>query len=359
MLARLTTEFTESQLEEARVCFRDENNELRLSPPVAGNPSPFLIFRRSKQAQPFDLVNQRGSLASDDPPIFSCREDYFTNQFVGRSGRIIAGLSDNDMALLRQLGLPCAPACGLDRMNGQQAKRLLDPSLDGNDRAHVARTNSHIYLVGMQIANLSLEKPALLEAVVRTIRDAVITYRKSSSQHIHVWDPKPDEFDRLCSAVRFSDRQQIRQVIWESMNYSSMSIAKYFEKHMQKQSDDYIEARRELLDAISHARKVGFETPDVREKLALLNQTFDSQVIDAIVRDAMSSRDPVDRSLLILASDLMRHWQRSDDMVQISKHGLAAREDLADGVLSSSALKDRLRMVDGIVRIHKELMRGK
>ena len=124
ILDALGQEFTSEELESARVLVRRQGGQFEPNPVLVGECAQGLFLRRTKDEAPFDVVNQNGSLTSDDPPAFSCSRDYFTQRWVGDSKSILVAFSDDDLAVLRMLSLPCTTSAGLAAMNGEQLRRL-------------------------------------------------------------------------------------------------------------------------------------------------------------------------------------------------------------------------------------------
>jgi len=94
-------------------------------------------------------------------------------------------------------------------------------------------------------------------------------------------------------------------------------------------------------------------------KLDALNRVFDKTVVNAMIRDAMSASDSVDRSLLLAAAELMQHWHHSSELIQSSKPSHDGRLYKREEVLQPEKMTERLRVVNGLVKIQRELTRRK
>lgn len=105
LVESLGQEFTQEQLESARVLVRGRDGELGLSPILAGEARRGLFLRRNKSELPFDFVNLQGALASDDPPAFASCRDLFTRSWSGKAKVILVAFSDDD---------PLSPNAGTD-----------------------------------------------------------------------------------------------------------------------------------------------------------------------------------------------------------------------------------------------------
>ena len=361
----LEEEFSDDELEAARVFVPAPNDELCLSPVLGVAPPTFMVLRRDQDGPPFDLVSQAGSVTTDDPPAFHICDDHFTQAWGRRKKRILVAFSMHDVAVLRMLSLPCAPACGLEQMDGDQLRRLLDVRVKRNGRtqrtehlAAICQNGYQLTLVGWQVAELQNEIPEGLNELVSHLRKAESAYQCDTQERVEVWRPVGSEWDRIRSAVAFADRDLIRSLVWTSVSRSTSSLRR-FEKAMSSRKVDYFAARAELLEAIKCARKVGLHTDEVASKLDELNRAFDKTVVDTMIRDAMSTSDSVDRSLLLAAAELMQHWHRSSELIQSTKPSHDGRLYKRDEAFRPDELTDRLRVVNGLVKIQRELTRGK
>jgi hypothetical protein len=361
----LCREFPREQLETARVLVRRQNCEIGLSPILAGETSRGLFLRRREDAAPFDIVNQQGALATDDPPAFGAVRDYYTQSWSGQAKLILTAFSDDDLAVLRMLSLPCTPAAGLAELNGRQARSLYSDPEGLHDEAAtqvqvaaVTRENYRVTLVGWRVAELSSEKPEGLNAVVSRLLKAQDAFGFNTPRRFGVWQPTATEFARIASGIEFADRSLVRALLWQSANHSTYRVREYVENPSRDLSD-YRVARRELLRAVDRARERGFWSSEVAESLKAFNRSFDRGVVDAIVNDAMLAADSVDRSLLLAAAELMGHWHESSPLVRSAQEDVAGRVYRREEALHSDELQERLRVVDGLVKLHRELTRGR
>ena len=117
-------EFSTEQLEAERVLVRSPDNQLELNPVLGGASTYGLFLRTDKDQAPFDIVNQSGSLATTDPPAFDCDRDGHTKRLSGDTQAVLVASNDDDLVVLRLLGLPCTPAAVLASMTGEQLRRL-------------------------------------------------------------------------------------------------------------------------------------------------------------------------------------------------------------------------------------------
>jgi len=366
LMDSLLQEFAPEQLEAARVLVRQQDHDLGFSPILVGDETRGLFLRRTKDEPPFDIVNQHGALATDDPPAFDSCCDFFTKSWSGDTKLIYVAFSDDDLAVLRMLNMPCTPAAGLAEMNGQQVRRLCGDSHNVQYNtptsvrtAAVTSGKFRLTLVGWHLAKLVNQRPAGMTPVVSRLLKAEDAFGLDTSKRVDVWQPTTSEFGRISSAVEFADRALARKLIWKSARCSTYSVKDHRARNSARNSTDYRVARRELLRTITRSRELGCQSSEVATRLEAFNRSFDKDVVDAIIGDAMSAADSVERSLLLAAADLMGHWHKSSVLVRSMQKGAVGRFPSQEKVLSPEELKERLRVVDGLVKIHRELTRGK
>ena len=365
-LSELSDEFTPELLEAERIMIRRSDNQLRLNPVLLGDSICGLFLRSSKDGTPFDVVNQSGSLATDDPPALSCGRDFFTKRFSGDTNSVLVTFSDDDLAISRMLSLPCTPAAGLAKLNGEQLHRLFQgaPGYPGGalhqgQAKAVAPLNYRLLLAGWRVAELKNELPDGVASVAERFVKAEDAFGFDTSQRVGIWQPTPREFSRICSAAEFQDRALVRKLIWRSVCHSTRSTRQFLDKAASRHATDYDAARRELLRTISRAQELGFQSSEVAKRLEDFNRAFDKGVVDSIIRDALSATDSVDRALLLTAAELMANWHKTSSLVRSTQDGISGHYHPRDEALHLEELKERLRVVDGLVKIHRELTRNK
>lgn len=246
------------------------------------------------------------------------------------------------------LGVPCSPSAGLEQIDGEQTRRLLDIQVKSGNSTHrhenlaaVCRDGLRLTLVGWQVAELVNAIPEELREVVAQLRSAETAFECDTHERVEVWRPSAVDWDRIQAAVEFSDRELIRSWMWKSIARSTVSL-KQFEKVMTPEKVDYGTAREELLRAINRARQFGLHTEEVTAKLKVLNRAFDKTIVDAIIRDAMSASDSIGRSLLLAAAKLMEHWHHSSELILSAKPSHDGRLHKRDDVLQPEEIGERL-----------------
>jgi hypothetical protein len=198
-------------------------------------------------------------------------------------------------------------------------------------------------LIGWSVAELKNEQLGGVASVVDRLLKAEDAFGFDTSRRVGVWQPTAREFNRIRSAAEFQDRALLRKPIWESVSRSTRSARQCEEEAASRKTTAYGAARRESLDAIARARELGFQSGQVAKRLEAFNRSFDANVVDAIIRDAMSAIHSVDRALLLAASELMGRWHTSSSLVRSTQDGVSGRHHPPEEALHPEELKERLR----------------
>jgi hypothetical protein len=111
-----------------------------------------------------------------------------------------------------------------------------------------------------------------------------------------------------------------------------------------------------LLLALGQGRNVS--RADVAARIDDLHRSFDRQIVQAIIRDAQAAGNPIQRAMLLGAAELMESWHESSDLVQSSQAAAAGEHPSSQDPSLRATLQDRLKIVDGLVKVHRELMRN-
>ncbi|MDA1013723.1 MAG: hypothetical protein O3A00_04620 [Planctomycetota bacterium] len=346
---------------------------MRLAP---ASPKRFILedelfvggHARSRYKKPLALADERVGLAAVTflSLAFLSALQIADERFSGDRKFVFVAFSDHDLTVLRMLSLPCTPAAGLATMNGERLRRLFGgaPGVPGiaSDAGHtvsVASASYRLVLAGWSVAELKDEQPGGVTLAVECLLKAEDAFGFDTSRRIGIWQPTAPEMNRIRSAAEFQDRALVRKLIWQSVGRSTCSVRQYWEEIATRTAADYEAARRELMHTLKRARELGFQSSEIAKKLEAFNRSFDKSVVDAIVGDAMAASDSVDRALLLAASELMGHWHKSSSLVRSTEDGVSGRYHPREKALHPEELKERLRVVDGLVKIHRELTRNK
>jgi hypothetical protein len=357
LLESLGQEFTSSQLEQAGVITPGSDAAAQISPVLS---APFMVLRRSASDTPFDIVNQQGSLVSVDPPSFESPDDCFTKRRARKRKRILVPFSNSDLLILRMLHLPCTPAFGLTSIGGQHVRRLFNVPSGNDDQESclLCRGGYKLTLVAWDVTRLKDTIPVGLKAVVSRFRKAESLYKCKVADGVEVWRPTRQSLKRIRLAAEFGDQNSLMSNLWKSIEENVCSPAGFARASAPPEKDDYPTARQRLLESLQHAREIGFGAEEIKRRLLKLDKAFNTEVVEAIIRDAGSAPSGLSRGLLLAAAELVEQWYASSDVVRSSsQRDPLKRVSTRPDPLRSEQLKQRRQIVDSLVKIHRELTR--
>lgn len=369
LIAGLQGHFSNDALVEAGVARSEEGENLSISPVVDGDAPSFLFLRRDKDEPPFDLVNMHGQLASDAPPCFTACEDYFTDAWCRHTGKVILATANMlDLAILRSLSLPVTVAAGLDSLTGLQLRLLCGPpkiaelqhsaicaGSESGNRAAICRRRMRVALVDWNVARLSHEKHKSLRSAITFLTEAEAALG-FDIDHVRVWRPTKADFRQIFMSVRARDIELIQEVIRSSMRRCLYGVSRYAggDKPAKNIARGYADARRALLEDIQRGRGSQHSSFPVSAKLDEIQQSFDCEVLGPILDEAMSaSAGPVERALLLGAAEVVEHLHATSALVRNAADG----RDPRTATIGTEEMKERLQLLDRLVRIQRELAR--
>lgn len=364
-LEELRDEFSTKQLEAERVLVRRRENHLILNPVLTNKSSQGLFLRLAKGDAPFDIVNERGSLLTSKPPAFECVRDYATKHCSRDVKCVLVANSDDDLAVLRMLGLPCTPAAGLGTMDGKRLRSLFGFGFESSEST-ISQTRSEpvvsggykLVMMAWSIATLDNDTPRGIDSIVERLVDAEDAIGIDTSRRVAIWQPTAENVNKIRTAAKLRDEALARRLVWQDIKHSACSARQFRERADSRNPVDYAIARQKLLSTIKRTQQLGYQSPAVAKNLEALHRSYDKDVVDALIEDAMATTDLVDRSLLLAASELMQQLHRLDPLVRSTQDAVRGRYTPKNVAIHPSEQSDLLRAVDSLSKIQRALMRN-
>ncbi len=270
--------------------------------------------------------------------------------------QIFVAFSAEDWVILRSLGLPATISTGLDQLRGDQARRLCDHTVSHPLQPAAITTDGYqLLLMGASLALPKHQFPEGLSILVSHLLQIEDAYGFDVGERVEVWPMDPPEHESIFAATRFRDSALARRCIWESAEYSLPADG--FLEHIRTQAaNDYPAKRRDLLRILEKARKPGrlVGASEIAARLEAFRCTFDLDVVEALLKDAMSTADSLERCLFLAAAELMGLWYQSLEVVRTAQIQGGLSED---HVPHPRDIRDQLCVVDSFVKLHKELLK--
>jgi len=362
LVEQLRRLFSDDELVAARVLVRQSNGGLALNNVLGGDVVCGLFVRDTRDGIPVDIVNQRGSLATSDPPAFNMARDHFAADWRRDNRMMFVTFSGDDLAVMRLLGFPCAPSAGLATMNGRQFARLLGDSrhslggtADNTRPAAIATADLRLVLVGWHVAELRNEPPDELRAIVAHIQDADAVYALPALDRVAVWRPSGHHFDRIATAVRFRDRRAAQEMVRQSIHRCPQSVRSFIHAERRESDATYLAAHERLRRELARAPTMGsLASTELRSRLERTRQTFEQDVIAPMMRDALAADNPTDRALQIAAAELARQAHESSPLIRSTADVITGGRRSCTNGSSIDELKEHLRIVDTLIKVARQ-----
>ena len=377
-LALLRRQFQEEDLIAAGVAKLDAFGELQMAPELCQAGGVVMTLRKSLAELPFDLVTARGSLAGGEHPVLSVLADGRRAARVGVTGMMLAAFRACDVAVLDLIGLPATHGFGLSRLdlNGcRELNVLYGEGLPGFETSCLAAeeqeavdetdTEEDSSWEGLAPNESTALRPMLIlidqidrrqeyepsHWLQNTARRFVEVRRHTglSFAGVWVWQPDDDFGERLKFAFRARDKEQIRQVVEQSLA-SLVDIESVVESvdGSRDEAPSYLTARSALIDQLTAG---SIELSAQGNRLADLHDQYDSAVrrelADPLISWARQSGNPVIYDAGTQLADVMTLLHRTTPRLHALQVNRLAGYSGGGGALLESGLFDEyMRLLD-------------
>jgi hypothetical protein len=351
ILASLENKFSRDELHAVRIARRDSAGSVRLSPVLGVAGAPALVLRAAPEAPPFDFVGVDGSLVASDPPSFHASRDVATRVASGETRLILAAGDPSDLMILSLLGMPVTSFHGLASLSGLQARRLFGISLPHESPlpaerlASVTQQGYSIVLVGWTIHRMDPTLPAALATVVRHLQQVNVAFDSDvlNSQTVRIWRPIPQQIEKLAAARSLSDSTLLFDRMWRSVLTNTHALS-HVVRQLSQAPLNYHAARRQLEARRGDEGHVPRE--QIQQEIAGLSNAFEQEMVEPLVRGAMSAEDDLERALMLQAAGVLRRWHATDETVvhfqQTVVGGMPSPEEDAQRAAEHLAACDQL-----------------
>lgn len=363
LLDSLRSEFSNEQLEAAKVVQAADDGDPILSPKLSTGDSVFVSLRRSRNGMPFDLVTAKGCLASDVPPSLIAYRDWTATKFSGNSLKnILVAASMESVVVLRSLGFPAMVAAGLDTLRDPQLSQLYGKcEFDTESQTgllpqieEIGNKNINLAFVLWDLMNIRSYTPSNVQAIATKLA-RVAEARNLDPDLLKVWRPTTNEIHDIATAADLGDRSVSMLAIRSSLETSLFGLKDYFLELRRPQ--DYGGAKVHLVEEIDRVLKVKYESPELSERLDHLHQVFQRTVVQPLLNDANSSRDSAKRMLYLAAANSAERWHESCRFVRAATHGVLKCDDPRSAPAILEETQQRRMVVDQSLKIYRELHR--
>lgn len=328
LIARLRQDYSEQELLDAGVLLRQQDR-LRLHPHLVTDDH-YVTTVRNPFGRVCSLLTSKGGLGRL-PPLFCVAEDESIRGGLRDTDECLyATGSMADYVLLRSLGLPAAPAKGLERLSRRGLEHLLclvggwaDPpisprrlqtgEIDVNLSGRVGNPGSgefSLVLLGYDLASGRPVVPAQVRAVARHLAAA----EKSLGicwDGLYVWWPTDEELQSLDYRRRLKDAALVREFfrdpesLFPVSEFGRPDALPAREKPFAAVFDELVAAIRDC-----HYGRLQLSDERLQQRLTEYHRWVDDMTFAPLVNFAIDCGDPRVRALRMQQAHLTRILQR-------------------------------------------------
>jgi hypothetical protein len=350
LAASLQQHFGTDDLVASRVLIRSRDSELQLSP-VFGDASSKFLLMCDENDRPINAISARGKLSSSAPPFLKYALARHSKGAPDLPTCMILASTDDDLQVFHQLGFNCTSAAGLERLCGKHARQLFGPSfLDDCHRKYV------FTLTDWQIADVVNEPSRLTQQVYSQLCKMEQVFNFDPGRLFKVWCPAEEDLAVLQSALAFGDAKVIQTLLFNSHNGPRSTPRQCWNKIQELVDTDLATARAALMHAIGRSRDVP-RPGEVRVAAERLRRSFDRSVIHKFNAQADATFDAGEKMLLLMNSELAQQWFDKQELLATAQSVVAGECPPYRGVIDDNYLDERLRIVNAIIKIHREQLR--
>lgn len=380
LLAELSGKFPEEALIAAGVARRLPEGTFALGTRLNDPETLVVPLRRGGTGDVADLLTKDGCVSDRDLPIFTAHGgDTLSLGTLDREQRVLAAFSIEDVAVLRACEIPATLATGLACLSSAEVDRLAqgfgcardkgrrvenlenrdfqaaewwetnegpatrDPLL-GRERieprrfpGEVGLNQGHprppapgrrpletpqgsarkLVLVAWSPASLTRDVPAEFSAVADYLRD-LERYMGLGISEIDVWQPAPEEIDRLRFILRQAEPTGVRDVLLDSLYEQQGRLADFGDRDPQSLPvpADLPAAMKMLREAMFDAEASTVANNRRRIAYREVERCLYEQIIGPMAEAAMRAPTPLERALALATTQGLQVFLSSGTLIQ-------------------------------------------
>jgi hypothetical protein len=392
-LAALRQQFDDSELRKAGIVSGDSDDMVVLNPILRDPQTTILALREQAENAPFELVVDQGCL-SGRLPVCAAMQDRRVQQAVTEAGALVLTFCMEDLAALRQVGIPAMSVHGLadirrealtefcrclqkrrlrpyqqketphmreqdpgisaeQRGPTQESEAVTEPSLTPTDR-QVIGTPPELIFAAWSPARLELVEPGGFQDIASHFA-AIEEYVEIFMYDVYVWHPGQEDLDRVRFCLQNGDREAVREALLASMDASVAQI---------NAPAPVYSAPKNLSEAIVQLENV-LHSPAPDEDLEKrawedYEEQVNSELAMPLLQLAMTVVEPVEQNLMAAAATITRvlHPQAMLVAAKITK-GIGKSGFGEISCVRDKDVKNLLQMTDRLIGLNEELWQCK
>jgi hypothetical protein len=305
VVADLQEKYPNATLLESGVATMGPDGDVQLDPALCDASTAIIALRKKPQQDPFDLVTNRGGIATGAMPLCAClRDGQITKMFRSNNRVLCAACSSADAVALLSLGIPTTLASGLAQVSGDYLEDIcrcykLGKSAIGrgeiiyhDDEVSVRQ----VVVVGWSPATLTLDEPEGLSEIVSHLT-GIERHLEICLDRFSLWQLTPKELEGIVFRMEHLGHSSVRAALWGSlMSCRRKLVPPWTQNDVPK---DLAAAIQGLHKSLSSPGRTG---EDEKRAWQRALQLFRSQATAPWFEQLEDVDDAAERSLMIMGA---------------------------------------------------------
>jgi hypothetical protein len=321
LVRRLQERFPRRELLRAGVVQTDSDNGVGLSDLLASNDSYLCALQKSGGKKPFDLLaGGSGTLLGQLPLTAALDDAEFLARVEREGGRLFLAESAADVAILRSLGWPVAPAHEVERLGGKRldllcakmglpvvGRRASDPdavppkSRRQRGQPTGPRIPWSLVLVNWRPSQLNLDDvPKMLE--IRSHLLALAERLGIPLDDFAIWKPAVVQLACLRHALECGDPKLVRAAVRGGFEDDCVMLDRW--PLADRTADSLAEAARNLSVSSTQVNCWNDSTPEQQ-----FAEAVNRRIIEPLLAEADKAAEPLSGNLLLGIGGLSKMFQ--------------------------------------------------
>lgn len=305
---------------------------------------PLLALRAAKDQRPFEVVGARGNLSYRGIPLLCALDDFQTKkQLQASRGNLFLTSEIWDAAVLRALGLPAITATGLAAATIPNIEDLAlrfgwkeNGSADENEQNTPTEGPLRLIVVGWRVSTLDSTEPGGLPDLAALLVQFE-RHMQLDLQDVGIWRPIETDLERARFLLERNEFNMVRDGFIASAADCCRSLTSFLKA--TGDSTEFVDALQRLRE-ISEGR-ITSHSPEAARRL--YGSAVDRELIEPLIRRALSTTDPYRRNLTAMAADISRMF------FELMPETLAAHDHISGA--SQQRLRQQLELSGRFVAI--------
>lgn len=303
VVADLRVQHPDAKLLESGVVTTGTEGNLELAPALCDTSTAIIPLRTNSKQDPFDLVTNRGCIATGALPLCACLKDSGIKELSSDENVLCAACSSSDAVALLSLGLPTTLAAGLAKLRGDYLEQVCRCYKLGK---YATRWRGGTYLdtesipqvmvVGWSPATLTLDEPEGVSDIVSHLI-GIERYLEICLEGFSLWQLKPAELDEILFRREHFGLSSVGAALWKSLRLCQRTLVPpWTQEDLPKDLGTAIQQLHRSLSTPDHAGE------DEKRSWKTAIQMVQSQTTAPWLEQFGGVEDAAERSLMVMGA---------------------------------------------------------